>query len=69
MDPIIFITMKKKISSPQEKPKNQNPHSSKKPYHSLQLKILGSLTELTQAKGGSRTDGASPKTKTTGFPA
>ncbi len=66
MDPIIFVTMKKKISSPQKKSKNQNPHSSKKPYHSPQLKSLGSLTELTQAKGGTRTDGASPKTKTLG---
>ena len=45
------------------------PHRVKKrPYHAPVLKTHGDLRTLTKAKGGNRSDGGSPKTRTTGSP-
>lgn len=46
------------------KPKTAN--QTKKPYRSPRLVVYGDLRRLTMTKGGTQTDGGSPKSKATG---
>ncbi len=48
--------------------KDQSRQSSgtKKPYRSPELAVHGDIRALTRAKGGTKSDAPSPKTKTTG---
>jgi hypothetical protein len=46
----------------------RSPATKKQPYRTPRLKTHGNLRQLTTAKGGNRSDGGAPKTRTFGSP-